>query len=127
MAAGLKLGGAGHEFTGSYSFGTKGCYAKSSGFLEGRAFYNTEGSSADKSANPGPNEYRVPGHDCKVAGKAVPQKPVCADVTDFVDDFGYDCVGWKGWDCTNSPLLTSWGYQVYQQEEIIQNCRKSCG
>jgi len=57
LAKGLLIGGAGHDFTGS--FVTKGCYAYTSGQYAGRAYFGLGGTAADRSTEPASPQYRV--------------------------------------------------------------------
>ena len=61
---GLVVGSDSHSFAGNY--GTKGCYAYSSGPNAGSAFYGRGGTASQKSAPVQSPKYRVPGHDCAI-------------------------------------------------------------
>ena len=58
--------GKGSGFAGD--FGTKGCYAYSSGKYNGRVYYGTGGTLSQKKSLLGGNKYRPVGHDCIYPG-----------------------------------------------------------
>jgi len=58
---GLQTGGTGWDFSGD--FGTKGCYTYTSGKYEGRAYYGTGGTAADRKKILESPKARVAGHD----------------------------------------------------------------
>lgn len=59
--AGLKIGGAGHEFAGDYK--TKGCYTYDEGPEVGHVYYGTGGSEDEMKAEPEEPKFRVKGYD----------------------------------------------------------------
>jgi hypothetical protein len=59
-AAGLELGGKGHDFEGPFS--TKGCYSYRSGGYAGYAYYGTGAGDTEGPLTGG--KYRPSGYDC---------------------------------------------------------------
>ena len=64
---GLKIGGAGWEFSGVYL--TKGCYSYKEGPYTGMVFYGTGGTKQQNKARTSLPEYRPEGYDCSTKGK----------------------------------------------------------
>jgi len=61
---GLIEGGKSYDFEGNY--GTKGCYAYSSGTYKGHAYYGTGGTESQMAAKPSDaKKYRPDGYDCQ--------------------------------------------------------------
>jgi hypothetical protein len=67
---------------------------------------NASSCPADCSSDPGPE----PGQ--------------CVDSAGFVDEQGYDCADWVGYDCERA--VEEWGYSRAGENAIIANCRASC-
>jgi hypothetical protein len=45
----------------------------------------------------------------------------------FSDQFGSDCSGWAGYNCTDVAVAAEWGYSLDDMEEIQAGCRVTCG
>merc|ERR1719510_1072257 len=65
--AGLEIGGGDYDFAGNY--GTKGCFAYSSGEYEGMAYFGTGGSQAEMAASVASPKYRI---SCPPAENQIP-------------------------------------------------------
>ena len=76
-AKGLKLGGLGYKFEGSYT--TKGCYAYKGGKYKGRAYFGTGGTEKQMTANPGGGKYRISFPSSKKSSKRAPTKTTLID------------------------------------------------
>ncbi|CAK9053957.1 unnamed protein product [Durusdinium trenchii] len=51
--------------------------------------------------------------------------PACQDNEDWLDEKGYFCDTWVGDDC--SGAMESWGYTAGGQQDILVQCKRSCG
>lgn len=51
--------------------------------------------------------------------------PNCQDNEDFLDEKNYFCDTWVGDDC--SKAASHWGYSALGQEQVLTQCRRSCG
>lgn len=51
--------------------------------------------------------------------------PTCQDNEDFLDEKNYFCDTWVGDDC--SKAASDWGYSASGQEQVLAQCRRSCG
>ena len=60
---GKELGTSTYAFAGDY--GTKGCYAYTSGAYQNTMFYGLGGTEEDKKSDLTGTKYRPPGYDCQ--------------------------------------------------------------
>ena len=59
----------------------------------------------------------------KETGRSMPRR-LQSDNAYFVDEDGFDCYHWRGYDC--SMAVSSWGYTQAGQDALLENCPESC-
>jgi len=50
---------------------------------------------------------------------------LCFDQEGFLDEYGYPCSHWKGYDCATANPNAE--YTQVGEDAVLQNCRKACG
>ena len=65
---GLQIGGQGYGFEVTDFFGTRGCYAYSSGYYSGTIYYGMGGTTQQMQGSLRSPKYRPPGYDCSIPG-----------------------------------------------------------
>jgi hypothetical protein len=129
LEAGLKIGGKGRNFTGSYR--TYGCFAYKKGYYKGYAFYGTGGTEEQEKAEPRGNKFRPEGHDC-MNGKMITlniKEPTSSTTTQVSihsnvgmnEFFDKVCAMWgyyRGWMCRKRCVFMTPKKEV--NENIVQ-------
>mmetsp|Transcript_167195 Transcript_167195/g.537041 ORF Transcript_167195/g.537041 Transcript_167195/m.537041 type:complete len:584 (-) Transcript_167195:26-1777(-) len=63
--------------------------------------------------------------NCPLSCAACSTGSDCLDSVTFVDEKGFSCASWSGFDC--SSAAAAFGYAPRGEAELLRQCRRSCG